>query len=231
MGCPVSQRENMSQDEDWQQALGTKMGNYGHGGSKDERISSSTGRYWKQSGWYCAHPPAMTTRISRPHHVYRGRFIGGPKMAVRGVHLHPSSAIGTCDMAPSSSRSGDGAPLGAWTLETGGWPALELGLSLFDGQEGKGIAVEAAMAVRDDSLRCRPTTYSFINPSNHRWWPWQAIGGVLHADAATPGEDMQAWRHDARMICSAADISIAQDTGIRAILSQLNQQCRNGLPK
>ena len=76
---------------------------------------------------------------------------------------------------------------------------MELGWSLFDGQEGKGIAVEAALAVRDYSFLEMGIDhiYSFINPRNHRSVAVaKAIGGILHEDAATPGEDTQAWRHD-----------------------------------
>ena len=55
------------------------------------------------------------------------------------------------------------------------------------------------MAVRDYSFLEMniDRIFSFIDPRNHRSVAVaKAIGGVLDADAATPGEDTQAWRHD-----------------------------------
>ena len=134
----------------------------------------------------------------------RGRFIGGPLEDEGRAWRAFASIIGHWHMRGygtfTITDSHSGAPLGVcghW--EPAGWPALELGWSLFDGQEGKGIAVEAAMAVRDYSFLEMQVDriYSFIDPRNHRSVAVaKAIGGVLDADAATPGEDTQAWRHD-----------------------------------
>jgi RimJ/RimL family protein N-acetyltransferase len=58
--------------------------------------------------------------------------------------------------------------VGLWNPE--GWPEPELGWVLFEGAEGKGFAVEAALAVRDHAygtLRFRTLT-SLIVPGNIR---------------------------------------------------------------
>ena len=133
----------------------------------------------------------------------RGRFIGGPLEDESRAWRAFASIIGHWHMCGFGSftitDAENGKPLGVcghW--QPAGWPALELGWSLFDGQEGKGTAVEAALAVRDYSFLEMgiDRIYSFINPLNHRSVAVaKAIGGVLEEDAATPGEDTQAWRY------------------------------------
>lgn len=64
-----------------------------------------------------------------------------------------------------------GAPLGrCGLLRHAVWPETELAYHLFDGAEGRGIAYEAAVAVRHwagDSLGLSPLA-SFISPDNAR---------------------------------------------------------------
>ena len=136
----------MSQDEDWQQSLHQNGAIMVIRRREESGISLSTGRYWKQSGWYCAHPPAMTTPIFATSSCLTAAALSVVRWKMKAVRGDAfASIIGHCfiaDMAPSPSQIQSGAPLGVcghW--EPAGWPALELGWSLFDGQEGKGIAV------------------------------------------------------------------------------------------
>ena len=134
----------------------------------------------------------------------RGRYIGGPLEDEGRAWRAFASIIGHWHMRGygtfAVTDTDSGATLGVcghWN--PGGWPALELGWSLFEGQEGKGIATEAALAVRDFSFLEMNVDhlYSYIDPHNHRSIAVvKRLGAVLDSTATTPGEDTQAWRHD-----------------------------------
>ena len=134
----------------------------------------------------------------------RGRFIGGPLedegrawRAFASIigHWH-IRGYGTFTIADPDSDAVFGL-CGHWHPDE--WPALELGWSLFDGHEGKGIATEAALAVRDYSFVEMKVDclYSYINPHNHLSVAVaKRLGGILDTSAAVPGDDVKAWRHD-----------------------------------
>ena len=107
----------------------------------------------------------------------------------------------------------DGAPVGfvgLWNPE--GWPEAELGWVLFDGAEGKGYAVEAALTVRNYAYDVlgMPALTSNIIPSNE---PSKAVARRLGAtferlyDNPNMGED-ELWRHPGPITAQAqAEVS------------------------
>lgn len=82
-----------------------------------------------------------------------------------------------------------------------GWLEPELAWHLFDGHEGQGYALEAAIAARDDAaarLGMGPLV-SMIDPANTRSLALAArLGAVREADYQRPDKaPVQIWRHPA----------------------------------
>ncbi|MEM7668325.1 MAG: GNAT family N-acetyltransferase [Pseudomonadota bacterium] len=89
--------------------------------------------------------------------------------------------------------------VGLWSPE--GWPEKELGWTVLDGAQGRGIAHEAAVAARDyayDALGWT-TAVSYIDPDNERSIRLaERLGAVLDPDAAFPdfdGDPCLVYRH------------------------------------
>lgn len=92
------------------------------------------------------------------------------------------------------------APLGVvglWYPE--GWPEPEIAWSLFDGSEGKGIALEAARAARDHAYNSLgwTTAISLIITGNHRSTALaERLDAVFEAPFHHPVlGTMELWRH------------------------------------
>lgn len=89
--------------------------------------------------------------------------------------------------------------VGLWNPD--GWPEPELGWVMFDAAEGKGIAYEAATAIRDYAYKTLgwATLSSNIIPGNTRSIALAERMGAVHERTymnVTMGEDML-WRHPA----------------------------------
>ncbi|MBO3758913.1 GNAT family N-acetyltransferase [Ciceribacter sp. L1K22] len=81
------------------------------------------------------------------------------------------------------------------------FPENELGWLLYDGFEGRGIAMEAALVMRDwgRDVRGLPSLVSYVSPDNHSSIAVaERIGGVLDNDAARPEPDDLVFRHFVR---------------------------------
>ena len=86
--------------------------------------------------------------------------------------------------------------VGCWYPE--GWPAQELGWSLWEEAEGKGIAYEAAVAARDYAYGTLgwTTAVSYIDPANVRSIALaERLGCVLDTEAPRPEPDDLVYRH------------------------------------
>lgn len=87
--------------------------------------------------------------------------------------------------------------VGAWFPE--GWPEHEIGWSLWEQAEGRGIAEEAAVAARAYAYRTLgwTTAVSYIDRSNQRSIALaERLGCTRDRSAATPGdEDCLVYRH------------------------------------
>jgi RimJ/RimL family protein N-acetyltransferase len=78
------------------------------------------------------------------------------------------------------------------------WDEPELGWHLFDGQEGKGYATEAAAAARDWAVAERGLgpLVSYIAPGNTRSIAVaERLGAVYERDTTLLGMPAQVWRH------------------------------------
>ncbi|MFV0358196.1 GNAT family N-acetyltransferase [Tropicimonas sp.] len=123
----------------------------------------------------------------------RSVHTGGPldeREAWRGF----SSLIGHWVMRGFGMRTitarGTDAALGFCGLwYPGTWPEPEIGWTLYDGAEGKGIAFEAALAVRTHAFDAlgRKTLVSYIHPENARSIALaERLGAVGDDSAARP---------------------------------------------
>ena len=86
--------------------------------------------------------------------------------------------------------------VGCWYPE--GWPAQELGWSLWKEAEGKGIAEEAARAVRNHaySVLGWTTAVSYIDPANARSIALaERLGCTLDTQAPRPDPEDLVYRH------------------------------------
>ena len=81
----------------------------------------------------------------------------------------------------------------------GGWPEPELGWTLYDGAEGKGLATEAAIAMRAHAATAwnLPQLISIIALGNTRSEAVATrLGAALESDWTSPaGRQARIWRH------------------------------------
>ncbi len=135
----------------------------------------------------------------------RSRFVGGPNTRAEAFsqlcavvghwHLRGYGRWIVTDRAT-------GAPLGLVGLHhPDDWPECEIGWSLFEGAEGRGIAEEAARATRDYAYGTLgwTTVISMIAPDNTRSLALaRRLGAAHESDYEHPvfGQ-AQIWRHPA----------------------------------
>lgn len=133
----------------------------------------------------------------------RSRFVGGPlprELAWRGLaaHLGHWALRGYGFWAVEEKASGAFCGhVGLWFPE--GWPEPEVGWVLMGHAEGRGLALEAALAARHyayHTLRW-PTAISMIDPDNTRSLQVAARMGCRHESDFTHVRlgGMQVWRH------------------------------------
>ena len=133
----------------------------------------------------------------------RSRFVGGPlprELAWRGLaaHLGHWALRGYGFWAVEDKASGTFCGhVGLWFPE--GWPEPEVGWVLMGHAEGRGLALEAALAARNyayHTLRW-PTAISMIDPDNTRSLQVAARMGCRHESDFTHVRlgGMQVWRH------------------------------------
>ncbi len=132
------------------------------------------------------------------HASERARFMGGHSGRDKAwrtfaVHIGHWVLRGYGNWAVTVKGSDDCVGVvGCWYPE--GWPEREIGWSLFDGAEGKGIAREAALAARDHAYRALgwTTAVSYIDRGNARSIRLaERLGATLDARAASPGSGEQ----------------------------------------
>lgn len=133
----------------------------------------------------------------------RSRFIGGPlprELAWRGLatHLGHWALRGFGFWAVEERATGTFCGhVGLWHPE--GWPEPEVGWVLMGHAEGRGLALEAALAARDYAYQHLnwPTAISLIDPGNTRSLRLAQRMGCWHEGDFTHVRlgQMQIWRH------------------------------------
>lgn len=133
----------------------------------------------------------------------RSRFIGGPlprELAWRGLaaHLGHWALRGYGFWAVEDKASGTFCGhVGLWFPE--GWPEPEVGWVMMSHAEGRGLALEAAIAARHYAYHALrwPTAISLIDPDNTRSLRLAARMGCHHESDFTHVRlgEMQVWRH------------------------------------
>ncbi len=133
----------------------------------------------------------------------RSRFIGGPlprELAWRGLaaHLGHWALRGYGFWAVEDKASGTFCGhVGLWFPE--GWPEPEVGWVMMSHAEGRGLALEAAIASRHYAYHALhwPTAISMIDPDNTRSLRLAARMGCRHESNFTHVRlgEMQVWRH------------------------------------
>lgn len=93
----------------------------------------------------------------------------------------------------------DGTPIGRVGLVYHiMWDEPELGWHLFDGHEGQGFAIEAALAVRDWAITDLglPPMISYVHPHNTRSRSVaQRMGAQFESETTLLGHPAEVWRH------------------------------------
>lgn len=132
----------------------------------------------------------------------RAGYVGGPldegecwRMLLRIAGHWQLRGYGMWIIAPRA-----GGPAMGWTgiLHHIDWPEPELGWTLFDGAEGKGIGFEAATAARDaaSSRFGIQAPISMINPANARSNALaKRLGAVLEEQREAMGQMLNIYRH------------------------------------
>mgnify|MGYP001795139071 CR=1 FL=1 len=133
----------------------------------------------------------------------RSHFVGGPmsrELACRALmtyagHWHVRG-YGRW-MVEDKATGAILGNVGLWYPE--GWPEPEIGWTLFDGAEGRGVALETAMASRDYAFNVLQwdTAISLVDPRNTRSAHLSQRMGAVH-DGRFAHErygTMDIWRH------------------------------------
>lgn len=141
-------------------------------------------------------------RVTAFYASERSHIVGGP-LDDRGAHRAMMAIFGSWALRGHglwyiADRTTD-AFLG-WTgvLEGPGWQEPELGWTVMEEAEGKGIAFEAASAARHHAATelGLDGLISYIAPHNSRSAALaQRLGAVHEADGTLLGRDAQIWRH------------------------------------
>ncbi|WP_417310099.1 GNAT family N-acetyltransferase [Devosia sp.] len=154
-------------------------------------------------------------RLCAVYATERSRYVGGPlppdevwQNMAGGIGQWPLLGLGTWMITQRDT----GAPVGEVAVS---WPPRfpepEIGWVLFDGQEGKGYALEAATAARDWGIRLRkvPTLVSYVDENNLASQRLcERLGGVRDLTAATPnGDPCWVYRYDIGNSAAQPDIA------------------------
>ena len=135
-------------------------------------------------------------RLSAVYATERSRYVGGPlppedvwQNMTSGIGQWPLLGLGTWMISLRDSGTPVGEVAVSWPPH---FPETEIGWVLFDGEEGKGYAFEAARAAKDWAVNVRqvPMLVSYVDEHN---LPSQRLcerlGGVRDVTAATPNGD------------------------------------------
>ena len=132
----------------------------------------------------------------------RARFVGGDAGHGRGwrilaMQIGQWQMLGVGSWVVTLADQDEAIGLvGAWCPSN--WPEQEIGWSMFDGAEGKGLAHEAAVAARQALYRDFgwDTAVSYIDPANTRSIRLaERLGCTRDAEAARPDPDDLVYRH------------------------------------
>ena len=135
----------------------------------------------------------------------RSHFVGGPMtdrflswrsfLAVMGHWALRGYGFFTLEMRDTGALAGR-----VGVIRHDGWPEAELGWHVFDGFEGRGLAYEAALAVRDWAWRERKMgpLISQINPENAPSIRLaKRLGATLESQTVLLGHPCLVYRHPA----------------------------------
>lgn len=132
----------------------------------------------------------------------RARYMGGPYSQVRawGLFCSDYAQWGLFGFGGLMIRDRSGGPaIGQVGINHGPlFPEYELGWLVYAHAEGRGIAQEAATALRDwaRDIRCLPTLVSYVDPQNRRSCRLaERLGAALDPDAPRPDATDLVYRH------------------------------------
>jgi RimJ/RimL family protein N-acetyltransferase len=142
--------------------------------------------------------PAFARLLASP----RAHYLGGPftQQAAWGAFCHDVACwefFGHGGLMVDLRATGES--VGQVRINDGPlFPEKELGWQLYDGQEGRGYATEAAMALRDWAIRELRLTglVSYVHPENHSSAAVaERLGAALDANAPKPHPGRLVYRH------------------------------------